>query len=115
MDDGDALEALAQYLDVVQPSKLSLDNATGFVETTAMRFTAMDGPGGEAGAVKRLAIFVVVVPAITLADAGVHKRRPRFPRIHRIASTSGSSWVTSLRLAPVSISASGMPRVSVRR
>lgn len=46
---------------------------------------------------------------------GFDKGRPRLPRIGGIASISGSSWVMSLRLAPVSISDSGMPCASVRR
>src|SRR3954465_7084642 len=35
--------------------------------------------------------------------------RPGLPRTGPTPSTSGSSWVTSLRLPPVSVTASGMP------
>ena len=41
--------------------------------------------------------------------------RPRFPRIGGMASTRGRSWVTSLRLAPVRMTARGMPCASVIR
>src|SRR3954469_9333423 len=37
---------------------------------------------------------------------------PGPPRTGATPATSGSSWVTSLRLAPVSVTASGMPAVS---
>jgi len=78
VDDGEALEAHAQSLEVVQPSNRSLDNPTGFAKTTAMRFTATGDLGGDAGGVKRLAIFVVVVAAITLDDAGLGQRTAAF-------------------------------------
>ena len=71
MDGGEALEAHAQSLEVVQPSNCSFYNPTGFAKTTAMRFTATGDLGGDAGGVKGLAILVVVVPAITLDDAGL--------------------------------------------
>lgn len=71
MDDGEALEAHAQSLEVMQPSNRSLDNPTGFAKPAAMRFTATGNFGGDSGCVQRLAVFVVVVPAITLDDAGL--------------------------------------------
>jgi hypothetical protein len=39
--------------------------------------------------------------------------RPGVPSTGGIASSSGTSWVTSLRLAPVRMTASGMPAASV--
>jgi hypothetical protein len=71
VDGGEALEAHAQSLEVVQPSNCSFYTPTGLAETTAMRLTATGDLGGDAGGVKRLAIFIVVVPAITLDDAGL--------------------------------------------
>jgi len=68
---GEALEAHPQSLEVVQPSNRAFDNPTGFAKTAAMRFSATGDLGGDAGGVKRFAIFVVVVPAITLDDAGL--------------------------------------------
>lgn len=40
---------------------------------------------------------------------GLRRGRPRIPRIDGTASSSGRSWVTSWRLPPVSVTASGVP------
>lgn len=71
VDGGEALEAHAQSFEVVQPGNRSFDDPTGFAKTTAMRFTTTGDLGGDAGGVTRLAISVVVVPTITLDDAGL--------------------------------------------
>ena len=43
------------------------------------------------------------------ATSGRRRGRPTRPATRGHASSSGSSWVTSLRLPPVSVTASGMP------
>lgn len=78
MDDCEALEAHPQSLEVVQPSNRSLDNPMGSTKTTAMRFTATGDLSGDAGGGKWLAILVVVVPAITLDNAGLGQRTAAF-------------------------------------
>jgi hypothetical protein len=45
---------------------------------------------------------------------GRRRGRPTLPAIGGMASTSGSSWVTSWRLAPVILTASGIPLAEVR-
>lgn len=65
--------------------------------------------------VQGLAIFVLVVAAIGLHDDGLRQRLPPLDTMGGTALISGSNWVTSLRLAPVRISASGMPCASVMR
>ena len=47
--------------------------------------------------------------------SGRRRGRPTRPRTAGTASTSGISWVTSLRLPPVSVQASGIPVASTRR
>lgn len=56
---------------------------------------------------------VVVVAAVAVERAGRCHPRSRLPRIVGRASTSGISWVLSWRWPPVTVTASGMPPVSV--
>ncbi|GAA3596215.1 hypothetical protein GCM10022295_91490 [Streptomyces osmaniensis] len=46
-------------------------------------------------------------------QSGLRRGRPTRPRTGGMASSRGSSWVTSLRLPPVSRTASGVPCPSV--
>ena len=68
---------------------------------------------GDAQLTDPAAVGVVVVSAV-----GVHRLRapsrpaPRLPRIGGTALSKGISWVTSLRLPPVRVAASGMPWAS---
>lgn len=71
MDDCEALEAYAQSLEVVQPGDGAFDNPTGLAEATAVGFAATGNLCGNAGGVKRVAIFVVVVSAIALDNGGL--------------------------------------------
>jgi len=60
-------------------------------------------------------VLVVVVAAVGVDLRCPAAGRPRLPRIGGIACTSGMSWVTSLRLPPVSSTGNGTPPASVMR
>lgn len=72
-----------------------------------MRFAATSNLGGDADGVQVLAVLavlallVVVVAAITLDDVRFGQGAPLLAADREHASISGSSWVMSLRLAPV--------------
>ena len=68
-----------------------------------------------AGGPDLLAVLAVVKAAAGADLPGGRRGRPRRPRTGGIASISGMSRVTSLRLPPVSDTASGMPCASVIR
>jgi len=61
------------------------------------------------------AVLVVVIAAVGEQAVGALARPADLPRTGPSPSTSGSSWVTSLRLPPVKVAASGIPEGSVRR
>ena len=50
-----------------------------------------------------------------MTRSGRRRGRPTLPRTGGTRSTSGISWVTSLRLPPVTVQASGIPVASTRR
>jgi hypothetical protein len=101
-----ALVAGAQPLEGVPPGEATLDDSAVLAQARAVR----DAAGAELAAVD-----VVVVAA-----AG--EQLPRAParpaaqaadrRDGGTALSSGMSWVMSLRLPPVSVTASGMPPAS---
>ena len=63
---------------------------------------------------ERPAVRVLVVSR-TRSRATSSRGRPLRPRTGGTASTSGISWVTSWRLPPVTVQASGIPVASTRR
>uniref|UniRef100_Q474R7 Uncharacterized protein n=1 Tax=Cupriavidus pinatubonensis (strain JMP 134 / LMG 1197) TaxID=264198 RepID=Q474R7_CUPPJ len=71
VDDGEALEADTQSLEVMQPGDRSFDDPAGLAKTPAVRLAATGDLCSNASGVQRLAVLVVVVTAITLDDAGL--------------------------------------------
>ncbi|KWR88144.1 hypothetical protein RM96_21465 [Cupriavidus sp. IDO] len=71
MNDGEALEAHAQSLEVVQPGNRSFDNPASLAKTAAVRFTATGNLCGNTIGMKWLAVLVVVVSAVALDDGGL--------------------------------------------
>lgn len=112
---GKALESNAQASEFVQPREGALDDPPGLAEAAAVGLTTARDLRGDTGSVQGLTIFVVIVTAIGCTTTGFDRGRPRLPRMGGMASIRGSSWVTSLRLAPARISACGMPCASVTR
>lgn len=69
MNDGEAVEANAQSLGVVQPGDGTFDDPASFAKAAAMWFAAASNLGADAVGMQRLAILVVVVSTITVDDA----------------------------------------------
>ena len=110
-----AVVADEQSLEVVQPGEGALDDPAVAAEPGAVLGLAAGDLGLDPALAEEPAVLVVVVAAVGgervgptawPADHAAHGRHP---------STSGISWVTSLRLPPVSVQASGIPLASTRR
>lgn len=68
MNDGEAVKANAQSLEVVQPGDGAFDDPAGFAKAAAMRLAAARNLGADAVGMQRLAILVVIVSTVTLDD-----------------------------------------------
>ena len=112
MNVGPALIADAQPLERVQPGEAALDHPALRAQAGAVGDAAAGDPRSDPTLAELAPVAVVVVAAIGEQLPRRRRGRPRLPRIGGTASTSGISWVTSLRLPPVSVTASGMPLVS---
>lgn len=91
----------------VQQCQGPFDDVAGAAESGAVGLAVAGDLGTDALGVEELAVFVMVVAAVGLHGPGAPAGRPGLPRIGRIASIKGSSWVTSLRLPPVRVTAKG--------
>ena len=112
MDVGAPLVAGAQSLEAVQPSKAALDDPALTAQAGAVGDAAAGDPRSDPALSELSAVDVVVVAAVGEQLPRAAAGRPRRPRIGGMASTSGMSWVMSLRLPPVRLTASGMPPAS---
>ena len=101
---------------VVEPGEGALDDPAVAAEAGAVLGLAASDDRFDAALPDEAAVLVVVVAAVgDAASAGRRLGRPTRPRTGGTRSSSSSSWVTSLRLPPVSVQASGMPPPSTRR
>jgi hypothetical protein len=111
---GAALPADAQAAELVQLSEGSLDDPAHPPEARAVL-------GGAAGddrldaAGPQLTAYLSWSTRSAIRLSARWRGRPGLPRIGPTPSTSGSSWVTSFRLPPVSVAASGIPEGSTIR
>jgi hypothetical protein len=104
-----------QTSEAVQPRKGSFHDPAVGTQSCAVQDAAAGDRGHDAASADLVAVDVVAVAAVgeqgVRLAAGVSDR----PRTGGIALSRGSSSVTSLRLPPVSRTASGVPRPSVIR
>lgn len=114
MDHRAAFVADVQTAVAMEPGQRALDAPSGLPETTAMRRFAAREHRAHASGAQLPAMLLRVVIAVPLDTDGPLAGRPRRPRNGGIPSTSGRSWVMSLRFAAVRMATSGMPRASVR-
>ena len=114
MDVGAAFIPGAQPLERVQPGEASFDHPALLAQTRAVRDAVAGDPRSDVASGQPPTVDAVVVAAAN-SSRGLRRGRPRLPRIGGTASTSGMSWVTSLRLPPVSVTASGTPPASTIR
>jgi hypothetical protein len=105
-----------QALELVRRGQRLLDEPAEDAQPAAVRRVAPGDLAGDRLARQRHAVAVRVVRPVAHDHARLAERRaPGRPRTAGIASTSGSSCVTSWRLAPVSLAASGTPLASVAK
>lgn len=109
MEVGAYLVADAQALELVQPGKDSLDYPTTLSQTGVVRGAASNDLRDDAAALQESAVLAEVVASVGVEALRFVAGRLRRPRMCGIASRSGMSWVTSCRLPPVSVMASGVP------
>ena len=115
MDLGAAVVADEQSLEVVQPGEGALDDPADAAEPGAVFGLAAGDHGLDSARADEPAVLVVVVAAVGDERVG-SKAGPADHTAHgRHLSISGISWVTSLRLPPVSVQASGIPLASTSR
>ena len=113
MDVGSSVVADEQPLEVVQPGDGALDDPAARPSPEPCGPAA--GDHGFDAAADEPAVLVVVVAAVGDEHVGSQRGLPIMPRTGGTLSISGISWVTSLRLPPVSVQASGIPLASTRR
>ena len=115
MDLGAAVVADEQPFELVQPGEGALDDPAVAAEAGAVLGLAAGDLGLDAALADEVAVLVVVVAAVGDEPCGRRRGRPTLPRTGGTRSSSGISWVTSLRLPPVTVQASGIPVASTRR
>jgi hypothetical protein len=110
-----AVVADEQPLELVEPGEGALDDPAGASEPGAVLGLASCDLGLDPALPELAAVLVVVVAAVSRddVDVGAGGRPCRAPAAPR--STSGTSCVTSLRLPPVTVQASGIPVASTSR
>ena len=115
VDLGSTVVADEEPLEVVQPGDGALDDPADAAEPGAMFGRAAGDQGLDAARSDEPSVLVVVVAAIGDELSGRKRGLPMTPRTGGTLSMSGISWVTSLRLPPVSVQASGIPLASTSR
>ena len=99
----------------MQPREGALDDPAARAKPGAVGAAAAGEDWLDAPRPQLPAVLVMVIAAVGDQRLGALAGRPRLPRTGPMPSMSGSSWVTSLRLPPVSEIASGIPPESVSR
>ena len=112
MDVGAALIAGAEPFEGVQPGEAALDHPALLAQAGAVGDAAAGDPRCDPALAEPTAVDVVVVAAVGEQLARSAAGPAACPRIGGTASTSGRSWVMSLRWPPVRVTASGMPPAS---
>jgi hypothetical protein len=115
VDVGAALIADEQAAALVQPCEGAFDDPAVAAEPRAVPAEAACDYWFDPARPELAAVGVMVIAAVGNDTIGSAARAAKPAATDGTRSTSGSNWVTSLRLPPVSVHASGMPLPSVRR
>lgn len=115
VDVSPAFPADAQASEAVEPGEGPLDHSPVSAQSCAVPGAAAGDGWHDASLADLVAVRIVVVAAVGEERVRLAAGRPTRPRTGGIASSNGSSWVTSLRLPPVTRTASGVPCPSVIR
>ena len=112
---GSAFGADAQSSVVVEPGEGAFDGPAFVAESGSVSGVAAGDDRGDAEVADEAAVLVVVVAAVAV-DPFRPAQGSSTPAADRWDGLiSGMSWVMSLRLPPVRITASGIPLASVIR
>ena len=95
---------------VVQPGEGAFDDPAVSAEAGAVFDLAASDDRLDSAFPDEPAVLVVVVAAVGDSARGLRRGRPTRPRTCGTRSSSSSSWVTSLRLPPVTVQAVGCHR-----
>ena len=114
MDVRTDLPADTQPAEPVQQRDGALDDVAVDSQAGAVRGAAAGDQRFDALGPDQTPVLVVVIATVGQQVVGRRRGRPTRPRTGGTASISGISWVTSLRLPPVSDTASDMPWPSVK-
>jgi hypothetical protein len=109
MDVSASLVADAESLELVQPGERALYHPTHLAEAGTAGDAASGDQRLDASLPQQAAVLVEVVAAVGVQAPGLSAGTSTQPLIGGTASSSGRSWVTSWRLPPVSVMASGVP------
>ena len=115
MDLGSSFVADEQSFHLVEPADRAFDDPTVSANPRTVFGVAASDHRLDASGPDQAAVLVVVVAAVGDHHLGSAAGPAREAGDGGTRSSSGSSWVTSLRLPPVSVQASGVPCASVRR
>lgn len=99
----------------MEPGEGALDHPSVGAQAAAVGCAASGDDGQDPAGPELVAVDVVVVAAVGEDRLGVRRGRPGLPRTGGTASSRGRSWVTSLRLPLVRMTASEVPLPSVIR
>jgi len=110
-----ALPADPQSAEVVQPRQGAPNHPAFATQAGAVIGAAAGDPVLEPAGAEFSTILVVVIAAVGDHALGPLPRPAWFAGDRAMPSTSGNSCVTSLRLPPVSVTASGTPAASTWR
>ena len=115
MDLGAAVVADEQSFEVVEPGEGAFDDPAVAAEAGAVLGLAAGDLGLDPALTELAAVLVVVVASIGSDAFGATAWPADLAAHRRHLSSSGINWVTSLRLPPVTLQASGRPVPSTRR
>src|SRR5437867_1027673 len=97
-DLGAAVVADEQPLEVVEPGEGAFDDPAGATEPGAVLGLTAGDLRFDPALTQLAPVLVVVIAAVGGEPLGPSPRPPTLPRTGGTRSTSGISWVTSLRL-----------------
>lgn len=111
---GSTFKPDAKTMETMEPRVSPFNDPAKFSEAAAVFGAALRDRRFDATFAQSLTVPVGIVATIGIGDLRLLKRPTAHATNRRIASTSGSSWVTSFRFAPVRIALTGTPLASTR-
>lgn len=109
MEIGASFVTGAEPLELVQPGESALDHPARLTQSGAVGDAASSGDQGfDAALAQQAAVLVEVIAPVGVQTPGFAAGASTKSRNRWDGSNSGRSWVTSCRLPPVRVTASGV-------